>query len=434
MIFPDFPPMSNPSRIITLGLIPVFALLLGWQLGIHAQQKEIRDLQSRLELLYSGSTQSGALVGDPEKEVDLSILWGVWRLLQNNYIEPADLKTNEMVYGAVRGLVNAVGDPYTAFMTPVENTGFRDALSGHLQGIGAELGEENNQVVVVSPLKGSPAEKAGLMPNDVIMEVNGVDMTGKTLNEVVTNVRGPKGTTVSMKVLREDADDLLSFTITRDDITIPSTEYAVNTSGSGSIGILTINQFGSETINEINQILKGVKPEELKGFVIDLRFNGGGYLDGAVDLVSMFLKEGTVVTVKGRNEETVHKVSGSPILPNIPLVVLQNQASASASEITAGALQDQKRATIIGTKSYGKGTVQEVVDLPGGSSLRVTIAKWLTPNGTDLGKVGITPDIFVDRTREHVDANIDPQMLTALEWLLDKEDISKRFGTGAVSQ
>lgn len=425
---------TNYYRILTLALIPLFTLLIGWQIGIRAQQQEVRTLQNKLDVLYTGAnTQSGALKGDPEREVDLSILWGVWRLLQNNYIMPDDLKTNEMVFGAVRGMVSAIGDPYTVFMTPVENTDFRDSLSGHLQGIGAELSQEEDRVVVVSPIKGSPAEKAGLLPEDVIVEVDGEDIAGKNLNEVVTKIRGAKGTKVTLKILRAGASDLLSFTITRDDITVPSTEFEIKKTATGSVGYLAINQFGAETIPEITQILKTVKPEELKGFIIDLRYNGGGYLDGAIDLVSMFLKEGTVVTVKGRNEETVHKVTGEAVLPTIPLVVLQNQGSASASEITAGALQDHKRATIIGMKSFGKGTVQEVIDLPGGSSLRVTIAKWLTPKGTDLGKEGVHPDITVDRTREDILGNRDPQLLTALEWLLDKQDISGQFGTGSTS-
>lgn len=414
--------MSNPTRIISLVLLPLLTLLVGWQIGVNAQQQDTIEMQRRMEELYSGTSGSGTLLGDPEKEVDLSLLWGVWRLLQSNYIEPGDLQTKEMVMGAVTGLVGAVGDPYTVFMTPKENTDFRDALSGHLQGIGAELAEREGKIVVVSPLKGSPAQKAGLAPQDVIVEVDGTDITGLKLNEVVTKIRGPKGTDVTIKVLREDADDLLTFTITRDNITVPSTQYEVKKTATGSVGYLAINQFGSETIHEIEEILKGVKPEELKGFIVDLRYNGGGYLEGAVDLVSMFLKEGKVVSVERRNGSPQrHYVSGQTILETIPLVVMQNEASASASEIAAGALQDHKRATIVGMKSFGKGTVQEVIDLPGGSSLRVTIAKWLTPNGRDLGKDGVVPDIEVSRTREEIVAGTDPQLQAALEWLLDGE-------------
>lgn len=423
--------MSNRYRIIALALLPLFTLVIGWQLGVQTQQRELSSIQQRLEMLYSGATQSGTVIGNPEKEADIGLLWNVWRLLQAQYIEPDALKTNDMVNGAISGLVESIGDPYTVFMTPVENTDFRDALSGHLQGIGAELEERDNQVVVVSPIKGSPAEKAGLLPEDVIVKVNGEDIADQNLNDVVSKIRGQKGTSVTIAVLREEEDDLIDFTIVRDDITVPSTQYEVKKTDNGSIGYLAVYQFGGETMNEVRVILNNVKPNELKGFIIDLRFNGGGYLDGAVDLVSMFMKEGKVVTVQGREGiGDTQYVSGEPILGDIPLVVLQNQASASASEITAGALQDYERATIIGMKSFGKGTVQEVIDLPGGSSLRVTIARWLTPNGRDLGKEGVVPDIVVDRTREDLDAGTDPQLQAALEFLTTGKVQTVKTGTG----
>jgi len=416
----DFCPdcMSKFARILPIAVLPLFTLLIGWQLGVQYEQKQLLDLQERLDILYNGGTESGAVLGDPEKEVDISLFWGVWRVLQSRYIEPESLNTKELVFGAVHGLVKAVGDPYTVFMTPNENTEFRDSLSGHLQGIGAELAEREERIVVVSPLKGSPAEKAGLQPEDVIVEVDGNDVAGQSLQEVVNQIRGVKGSNVTLTILRETAGDLLKFTITRDNITVPSTQYEVKQTASGSIGYLAINQFGTETISEVEGILKAIKPEELKGLIIDLRYNGGGYLEGAVDLASMFLREGKVVTVEGRGTEAQRRyVSGRPVLPDLPLVVIINQGSASASEIVAGALQDLDRATIVGTKSFGKGTVQEVVELPGGSSLRVTIAKWLTPAGRDLGKEGVIPDIVIDRTREQAEAARDPQLDAALMWL-----------------
>lgn len=425
--------MTKFSRILPFIAFPLITLILGYQIGVYDQQKETIDLQERLELLYSGITQSGATIGNPEKEVDISMLWGVWRLLQSQYIEPGDLKTQEMVMGAVRGMTEAVGDPYTVFMSPKENTDFRDSLSGHLQGIGAELSDRDDRIVVASPLKGSPAERAGLLPGDMIIEVNGEDITGQTLQQVVTKIRGPKGTQVTLTILREDEDDVIELTITRDDITVPSTEYEVKQTATGSVGLLSINQFGTETISEVTEILQGIDPASLKGLVIDLRYNGGGYLEGAIDLVSMFLKEGKVVSVEGRGTEPQrHYVSGRPILPEIPIVVLINEGTASASEIVAGALQDHKRATVIGTKSFGKGTVQEVIDLPGGGSLRVTVAKWLTPSGRDLGKEGVMPDYIVDRTREDVEAEKDPQLDSALGWLLEGEKPVQTTGSGSL--
>ncbi len=414
-------------------LIPIFTLLLGWQVGVHAQQQQTIDLQRKLELLYSGDTQSGATLGDPEEEVDLGLLWGTWRLLQSRYIDADKLQTQQLVLGAVSGLVKAVGDPYTVFMTPDENVDFRDSLSGHLQGIGAELDENDEVIKIVRPLKGSPAEKAGILPNDIVVKVNDEDITGQNLQTVISKIRGQKGTSVKITIFRENADDVLEFNIVRDDITVPSIEYMVKETATGSVGYLAINQFGSETVSEVREIMAGVDASKLKGFIVDLRFNGGGYLDAAVDLVSMFQKEGKVVSVEARGKAPQrHYVSGQTILPDIPLVILQNQGSASASEIMAGALQDHERATIIGMKSFGKGTVQEVVDLPGGSSLRVTIAKWLTPDGHDIGKLGITPDIVVDRVQADVDAQRDPQLEAALQFLTTGT-VTVRTGTGTSS-
>ena len=419
--------MSRFQRSSALLLLPVLTLALGWQLGARVEQRHLEELQHQLELLYGGNTGSGQTLTDPEKQVDISLLWSVWRMLQNEYITPKDLKPQEMLFGAVRGLVNAVGDPYTVFMTPKENREFHDALSGQLQGIGAELALREGRVLIVTPLKGSPAEAAGLLPDDEIIEVNGESTEGKSLQEVVSRIRGKKGTRVTIKILRKDNDDPLSFTITREDIHIPSVENEVKKTGSGTVGVVTINQFGDDTITEVTAVLQTLKQEKLDGLVIDLRFNGGGYLDGAVELSSLFLKQGKVVTVEGRGSAPQqHYVSGHPLLPDIPLVILINQGTASASEIVAGALQDHKRALIIGMKSFGKGTVQEVLDLPGGSSLRVTTAHWLTPGGRNLGKEGVKPDITVDRTKQDIEAKEDPQMQAALEWLLDHQDVTKK--------
>ncbi len=403
--------MQQPRFFLAFFVLPLFTLLLGWQLGQNYEQKH--------ELIHGKDTGSGTVLQDPEHQADLSMLWGVWRLLLTHYIEPEKLQSTTLIEGAVRGLVAAIGDPYTVFMTPKENGDFRDSLSGHLQGIGAELAVRDADIIVVAAIKGSPAEKAGLLPQDAIVAVDDVELTGLSLQDVVSKIRGPKGTQVTLTVLRPHTTAALTFTIVRDDIHIPSTEYTVKKTATGSVGVLTISQFGTDTIREVKDILVQVHEKDLRGLIIDLRYNGGGYLEGAVDLTSLFLRSGKVVSVERRDKETdVHMVSGGPLLPKIPMVVLINQGTASASEIVAGALQDHKRATVVGMKSFGKGTVQEVIDLPGGSSLRVTIAHWLTPNGKNLGKEGVTPDITVDRSKEDFLGNRDPQMDAAVTWLL----------------
>ncbi|MDD5075141.1 MAG: S41 family peptidase, partial [Candidatus Peribacteraceae bacterium] len=249
-----------------------------------------------------------------------------------------------------------------------------------------------------------------------------VEVTDEPLNAVVQRIRGPKGTVVTLAVMRGNETALRIFEIKRDNITIPSVQNEVKKTASGSIGYIAVNQFGDGTITEVEKVLKGFKGENIKGIIVDLRYNGGGYLEGAVELASLFLKQGKIVTVQRRSGEPVHHyVNGRPLEPDIPLAVIINAGTASASEIFAGAMQDLKRGKIVGKLSFGKGTVQEVYDLPGGSSLRVTVAHWLTPNGKDLGKEGVHPDIDMDRTQEDMIAGRDPQLDAALNWLLDHE-------------
>ncbi len=418
--------MPRFLRIVTLTLLPALTLALGWQLGARSEQKRLEDVALHLEYLYSGKTASGQLVTDPQKEVDLALLWGVWRLLLQHYITPEDIKAQSMIFGATSGLVKAVGDPYTVFMTPTENQEFHQSLQGKLQGIGAELTLKDGQVVVVAPLKGSPADEAGLQPGDTIIEVDGADVTGETLSEVVSRIRGEKGTQVELIIVRKGEGEPLTLAITRGEISVPSVEYDVKETASGSVGYLALNQFGEDTMQEAHQALRSFQGKDLRGIVLDLRYNGGGYLEGAVELTSLFLQQGKVVTVKRRGSSNgeSHYVYGRPLFSEIPLTVLVNEGSASASEIVAGALQAADRAVIIGKQSFGKGTIQEVLDLPGGSSLRVTTAKWFTPDGKDLSAGGIVPDIDVDRTREDREAERDPQLAAALEWLLDGEDVT----------
>jgi carboxyl-terminal processing protease len=413
-------------RIVALGLLPFIALALGFQLGMRYEQGALQSLRPDAEHVLTLTGSGKVITGDPQQQVDISILWDVWTLLQDHYINPEKMTSNTMVYGAVSGLVDSLGDPYTLFMTPKDTKSFDDAMSGTLEGIGAQLDLTDGRVVVVAPLKSSPAEKAGLLSHDIIVKVDNRDTEGLRLDEVVMLIRGPKGSSVTLTLSRPGKSAPVTVTVVRDSIHIPSVESKTVKTKKGTIGVVALNQFGDDSIPEVMKALNAL-PKNINGVVLDLRFNGGGYLEGAIDLVSMFQKTGQVVTVEKRGEAPeVHNVTGKTVLPDTPLVVLINGGSASASEIAAGALQDSKRAMIIGTQSFGKGTVQEIIDLTGGSSLRVTIAKWLTPSGHDLGKKGITPDIVLDRTVEEYKAEKDPQMDAATMWLLEKKDITKQ--------
>lgn len=413
--------MMKILRPVVFGLLPLVALALGFQIGASYEFHQLSSERARMEEL-SALTGSGHVVqNDPEQEVNLSLLWGTWRLLQRHYVAPEELTVDAMVYGAVSGLVAAVGDPYTMFMTPVDTKNFDNALAGTLEGIGAQLDLADNQVIVVAALKGSPAEKAGLLPKDTIVRVNDTELDGLTLENVVSMIRGPKGSVVTITVGRKGKAEPLTLTMTREAIHIASVESSTKVTPQGTIGVVVLNQFGDDSIAEMKKALAAF-PKNIKGIVLDVRYNGGGYLEGAVDLVSMFLPSGEVVTVHRRDvSPEVHRVTGQTLFSETPLVVLINGGSASASEITAGALQDQKRATVIGTQSFGKGTVQEILDLPGGSTLRVTIAKWLTPAGQDISKKGITPDIVIDRTTEEYRAGKDPQLDAAIAVLSGKK-------------
>jgi len=416
--------MKQLLRILVITILPLVTLILGWQLGARFEEKQLTDQFHELEFLYSGNVGSGELIMDPEEEVDPALLWAVWRLMLKNYISPEDLQVQPMLYGATRGLVEAIEDPYSVFMTPSENKDFRQSLNGELQGIGAELTLRDGAVTVVAPLKGSPAAKAGLLPKDIIIEVDGETIEKESLHETVQRIRGPKGTQVTLTIIRENEPEPLTFNINRAEIKIPSVEYELKETSTGSIGYISINQFAEDTNDEVEEALLALEKEDMDGIILDVRFNGGGYLDRAVDLVSMFMQQGKVVSVQRRiGEPDAHYVYGRPIDTETPMVVLINEGSASASEILAGALQDNGRATIIGKQSFGKGTVQEIFELPGGASVRITVAKWLTPNGLNLGEEGVTPDIEIDRSPEDFDAELDPQMDAAMELLFSKKNM-----------
>jgi carboxyl-terminal processing protease len=417
--------MPKFLRGITIVLLPLITLSLGWELGMSYQQKKLHDVEEQLEFLYAGKVGSGQVIVDPATDVEFALLHGVWRLLLRHYIQPTDLEVQPMLFGAASGLVDAVGDPYTTFMTPKQNNDFQQALQGKLEGIGAQLTLREGAVVVVAPLKGSPAQAAGLQPEDAIITVDDVDVTQENLNQVVQRIRGRKGTKVTLGILRKGEDELRSIAIVRDEIKVPSTEFEFRKTGSGSVGIITINQFGEATARDVEKEVRELLQKNVDGLILDVRFNGGGYLERAIEMVSMFIQQGEVVSVARKNMEPEHHyVNGRPLTTDTPLVVLVNEGSASASEILAGALQDHSRAKIIGKKTFGKGTVQEVFELPGGSSIRITVAHWLTPNGKNLSTDGVEPDIVIERTMDQIREEVDPQMDAALEWLLDKEDIS----------
>ncbi|MFH0838089.1 MAG: S41 family peptidase [Patescibacteria group bacterium] len=403
--YPSKESSSSAPKFIGLFLLLTFVFMLGWNAGVNHNQ-----IQQGL----APKTTVTSPLGQAET-INMQLFWDTWNILSSNYVDPHALVTENMVFGAIKGMVASVNDPYTNFMTPKENREFQESMQGHLEGIGAELTLKNGMLTVISPLKNSPAQKAGLQPEDIIYEVDGNSTEDMTLEQAVMKIRGEKGSVVTLTVLRKNYSEPIKIRILRDTININSIDWKMKE----DIAIIEINQFGDNTKQEFSKAVSEILLKRPNGVVLDLRYNGGGYLDGAIDITSEFLEKEKVVTIKKRNpaEDEVIYVNGQARMANIPLAILINKGSASASEIVAGAIQDNNRGIIIGENSFGKGTVQSVENLIGGSSLRVTIAKWFTPNDQNINENGITPDIVVERTIEDIEADRDPQLEKAIEYL-----------------
>lgn len=324
------------------------------------------------------------------------------------------LNKDELLTGAAKGMVDAVGDPYTEYMTADEYSQLEGDLSGSFSGIGVEIGLNGDGVLsVINPLDGSPAKAAGLQAGDLIEKVDGKDATKWSVSEAAAAIRGEKGTKVKLTVVRDGEEK--TFEVTRDTISNPSVKWEVK----DGIGYMRISDFGEDTADLARQAAKEFKSQNVKGVILDLRDNTGGYVDAAQSVSSLWLKPGTTITTERSDKRTLDTVraSGDDPLNGIKTVVLINGATASASEITAGALRDQAGATLVGTKSFGKGLVQEVTQLKSGDYLKVTVAKWYTPKGANIDKAGLEPDEKVEMTAEQYNSGNDTQRQKAVELL-----------------
>jgi carboxyl-terminal processing protease len=379
------------------------------------------------EYQTSHSTQAAA----NSHNIDFTLFWSAWDTVQKSYVDKKKVDPKLMYYGAIKGMVASVNDPYTFFMTPTENQQTKNDLGGKFEGIGAQLGLQDNQVVIIAPLKDSPSEKAGMHAGDVIVTVNGEAIKGMPLAQVVSKVRGDKGTTVTLGITRNGQE--MTFKVLRDTIQVHSVELTLDehlsdcTADCTQVAYLKVNQFGDTTVDEWEQAVTKVQQEwqkgAIKGLVLDLRGNPGGYLESSVYMASDFLKMGQLVV---RQESTTYEnrdytVNRGGRLLDIPLTVLIDRGSASAAEILSGALRDHKRAVLVGEKSFGKGSVQEAMDLGNGAGLHITIAKWLLPSGEWINGRGIEPAVKVQNTV--TDGNtltraMDKQLDAAIQQLL----------------
>jgi carboxyl-terminal processing protease len=345
--------------------------------------------------------------------LDYSSVDAVYKSLKENYA--GKLTVNQLVDGLKEGLADAANDPYTQYFTAKEEQQFDNELNNTFSGIGAELGKDaNDNLIVVAPIKGYPAAKAGLKAKDIIASVNGKTTQGMSIDQAVTIIRGKKGTTVKLQVIRDSKQ--LDFTITRQDIKLPSVTSKVL---EGNIGYIQISTFGDDTAELVDKAAAKFQQAHVKGVVLDLRGNPGGLLPAAVSVSSQWLPEDTLILQEKKGTTVVDQFNsqGEHRLVGIPTVVLMNGGSASASEITAGALHDNKAAYIIGEKSFGKGVVQQLINFDDGSELKVTVASWYRPNGQNINKKGINPDKKVVLTDAEAQKGIDTQKNAALAYL-----------------
>lgn len=365
----------------------------------------------------SGNLSFSSSAGQNEQlpgKLDYSSIDAVYRALRSHY--DGKLDEEKLLDGMKSGLASASGDPYTVYFNAEDARAFNEQLQGMFSGIGAELGQNTQgSLVVVSPIEGFPAFKAGLRPQDVIVSIDGTSTAGLSVEEAVMKIRGQKGTTVSLRILRDKSEDM-TFKITRDNIKIKSVKSEIV---DGNIGYIDINQFSDDTAALAQAAARDFKEAGVKGVIVDLRGNPGGLVSASTAVSSLWLPEGKTILQerRGNKAASTELANGNDILRGVPTVVLVDAGSASASEITAGALKDNGVATIIGVTTFGKGSVQQIVNLPGEAELKVTIARWHRPNGQNIDQKGIPPDREVTMTNEDYDAGRDPQKAAAIEFL-----------------
>jgi len=355
--------------------------------------------------------------GSETTKADFDDFWRVWNILGEKYVDQGEITDQDKVWGAIQGLASSYKDPYTVFMPPSESEMFNEDIQGSFSGVGMEIGMRDGMVTVVAPLKDTPAEKAGIKPGDKLIKIDDKITSDLGTDQAVKLIRGEKGTAVKLTISREGVSELLEISVVRDNINIPT----IDTKIEGDVFIISLYNFSATSSNLFKDALRQFVESNKTKLILDLRGNPGGYLEAAVDMASWFLPAGKVIVTEdyGSDEKNKeHRSRGYDIFnDNLKFVILVNEGSASASEILAGALREQGIAKLVGAKTFGKGSVQELIPVTADTSLKVTVAKWLTPNGNSISGNGLVPDYEVKLTQEDFDAGKDPQIEKALEIL-----------------
>lgn len=394
-------------------VVVLLVFVLGWQLGHRDYTFKWNNYQPQISI-------SNQLPPDKNVNLDFKLFWETWELVSRKYIDKKAIDPQKLYYGAISGMVAALGDPYTVFLPPEAQKSSKEQLNGSFEGVGIQLGyNKEKRLVVIAPLKDTPAEKAGVRAGDLIVKINSQDAAFLSLPEAVSLIRGPRGSTVSLALLRESENKPREFQIIRDTIIVKTVDFELKATKSGKkVAYLRVSGFGEKTRQEWDEAVSEALASAPLGVVVDVRNNPGGFLDASVYVASEFLDGGKVVLQEDaqgdRQEQSTIRVGK---MLKLPLVVLINQGSASASEIFAGAMQDRKRGKLVGEQSFGKGTIQSAEDLPSGTGIHITTAKWLTPGGFWVHEKGLTPDVKVEITEEKIDKPKDTQLEKALELL-----------------
>ena len=351
----------------------------------------------------------------PPEEIDFSLFWEAWHKLQEKFADKEKFDAQKMIYGAISGMVKSLEDPYTIFLNPEDSKRFIEDVKGTFEGVGMEIDIRKGQLQVIAPLEGTPAQKAGLRAGDKITKVNDTLTADLTVDEAVDLIRGPKGTEVALTIYREEWGTTKEIKLVRELIEIPSLKWEIR---DENIAYLKLYQFYEKASFDFQKAAIEILNSPAQKIILDLRNNPGGYLEVSQDIAGWFLERGEVVVIEDfgeGKEQNVYRAQGNAVFRDYPMVILTNKGSASASEILAGALKDDRGIKIIGEKSFGKGSVQELEKLEGGSSLKITVAKWLTPKGELIADKGLEPDIKVEMTEEDYEQDRDPQLDKAIE-------------------
>lgn len=378
------------KKIILLVIILLaldFIFILGYLSGQSGNSTAL--VPSEIAKLNAGKPSSA----------NFSTFWEAWNKLKEKSVQNID--DQKMVQGAISGILSTTNDPYTVYFTKQENDRFREDIGGEFSGIGIEIIQKNQLPTVVSPLSDSPAEKAGLKPGDIILEVDNEKTSDLGFDETINRIRGEEGTSITLKILREEIAEPLLISVVRQKIVIKSVEWSQKNVEGKKIAYIKIRQFGDDTDLLFEAAAKDIQKNNPEGIILDLRNDPGGYLESAVTVSSYFIKDGIIVMEKGRNDSSKdYRSTGNGSLGKFKVTVLVNEGSASASEIVAGALRDRSNSKLVGEKTFGKGSVQELLDLSDGSAVKITVAKWLTPSGKQINGEGLEPDIKISDDEE----------------------------------